>query len=371
MLLYVILAILAAAYTWLFLACAVRWRRMIAKTGGEEAKSSISIVVPFRNESKSLHALLDWLHRQEYRNPYEVVLVNDHSEDDSHEICNLFLEQYKPAGWHLLLSSGEGKKAALRTGIQAARYDWILTTDADCTGTNHWVAGMAAAVNTGILMVSGPVRFRAGDARMLQFQQVESAGLIAIGASSLDAGLPTMCNGANLLFRKSAWEGVGGYASHAHLASGDDELLMHALNRQSPGSVVFQKSDAACVDTAAQRDLKQLMQQRRRWLSKGKAHPGYVKALRMGIGLFYLLLVITLLMAPFLDGAETLAVGVCVLLAKTSAEYIFYRQVLPFFSLQAGWLSLLRWQPFQILYPLLLAFWPGSKRFSWKNRHYF
>lgn len=368
---YAVLGILATGYVGLFLFCARRWKRIPARFHGSDTDTGISIVVPFRNEAERLPFLLGWLHSQAYDGPFEVLLVDDHSEDGSAEICRSYIDRKAPVDWRLLPADGKGKKAALSTGIRAARFPWILSTDADCTGTPHWVQRMAAASGDDIHMVSGPVRFRSEPAWQRDFQQVESAGLIAIGACSLNAGLPTLCNGANLMFRKSAWEAVNGYAGHAQLASGDDELLMHALDRQFPGSIVFQKVQDACVETAPQTDWQQFLEQRKRWLSKGHAHPARVKTLRLGIGLFYAVLVLSFFIVPWMDGWKALGWPCTAVLLKTSAEYFFYRSILPFFRLQASWFQLLSWQPLQLLYPLLVALRPGSKRFSWKNRHYF
>jgi cellulose synthase/poly-beta-1,6-N-acetylglucosamine synthase-like glycosyltransferase len=365
------LGILATCYVGLFLFCARRWKYIPERTKGEALLEGVSVVIPFRNETDHLPALLQWLKSQEFNGPWEVILANDHSEDDSAQLCRDFISTERLEHWRVLEAEGEGKKAALSTGIRAAGYPWILCSDADCNGTSGWIQNMVAAGNTGINMVSGPVRFRNEAAWMQEFQQIESAGLIAIGACSLDAGLATMCNGANLMFRKSAWETVNGYNNHAQLASGDDELLMHAIERNSPGSVVFQKSPAACVDTSPQANSRQFLEQRKRWLSKGHAHPLRVKTMRMGIGLFYLMLVLAFLLSPFWGGWPAFVFTCAVLLMKTSAEYVFYRSILPFFGFRTPWMQLLSWQPLQVLYPVWIALRPRSKRFSWKNRHYF
>jgi cellulose synthase/poly-beta-1,6-N-acetylglucosamine synthase-like glycosyltransferase len=365
------LGILATGYAGLFLFCARRWKHIPERTNGKALDEGISIVIPFRNEKKRLPNLLDWLKMQEFDGPVEVILADDHSEDGSAQLCLDFISAAHLANWRVLEAEGAGKKAALGTGIRSARYPWILCSDADCSGTPVWIHSMAAAGGDGINIVCGPVRFREESAWMQEFQQIESAGLIAIGACSLDVRMPTMCNGANLMFRKSAWEAVNGYTGHAQLASGDDELLMHALAARFPGSLVFQKSVDACVETAPQASRKAFLEQRKRWLSKGNAHPLHVKLMRYAIGAFYLLLLCTFLLAPWLGGWPVFGFACAIWLLKTSAEWFFYRSILPFFRLKAGWLQLLGWQPWQVLYPVYLALSPGSKRFSWKNRHYF
>jgi len=368
---FALLGILATCYTGLFLFCARRWKRIPERTNGTALHEGISIVIPFRNEKDHLPNLLDWLKRQEFDGPWEVILADDHSEDSSAQLCLDFISAQQLANWRVTEAEGEGKKAALSTGIRAARYPWILCSDADCSGTNDWVQRMAAAAGAEVNMVCGPLRFRNEAAWMQEFQQIESAGLIAIGACTLDAGLASMCNGANLMFRKTAWEAVNGYFNHAQLASGDDELLMHAIERHFPGSVVFQQSAAACVDTSPQANRKQFLQQRKRWLSKANAHPTHLKLLRLGIGLFYLMLLLCFFIAPLWAGWPAFGFAIAVLLLKTSAEYVFYRSILPFFGFKTRWIQLLSWQPLQVLYPVWIAIQPGAKRFSWKNRHYF
>ena len=77
-----------------------------------------------------------------------------------------------------------------------------------------------------------------------------------------------MCNGANLAYRRAAFAAVGGFAGHAHLASGDDEFLLHHLHAAFPGTVHFLADAAAIVRTAAPPTLRALLRQRVRWASK-------------------------------------------------------------------------------------------------------
>ena len=68
---------------------------------------------------------------------------------------------------------------------------------------------------------------------------LEFAGLVGVGAACLARQQPTMCNGANLAYRRAAFEAVGGYADNAHLASGDDEFLLHKIHAAFPGTAAF------------------------------------------------------------------------------------------------------------------------------------
>jgi hypothetical protein len=61
---------------------------------------------------------------------------------------------------------------------------------------------------------------------------------------------------------------VQGFAGNEHVASGDDEFLLHKLHAAFPGSIRFLKAPAAIVRTAGPPTLRALLGQRVRWASK-------------------------------------------------------------------------------------------------------
>jgi hypothetical protein len=97
---------------------------------------------------------------------------------------------------------------------------------------------------------------------------LEFAGLVGVGAASIGRAAPTMCNGANLAYRRDAFAAVQGFAGNEHVASGDDEFLLHKLHAAFPGSIRFLKTPPAIVRTAGPPTLRALLAQRVRWASK-------------------------------------------------------------------------------------------------------
>ncbi len=77
--------------------------------------------------------------------------------------------------------------------------------------------------------VSGIVKFSDKDGFWNKLQQLEFSGLVIVGGGLIFAGYPTICNAANLAFRKSVFLEVGGFDDNLHLTSGDDELLMQKI----------------------------------------------------------------------------------------------------------------------------------------------
>jgi biofilm PGA synthesis N-glycosyltransferase PgaC len=99
---------------------------------------------------------------------------------------------------------------------------------------------------------------------------VENAALMAITAGYAGLQKPFMCNGANLAFKKNAYEAVNGYRSHAHIASGEDVFLLEAIKKIHPTGVHYLLSRELIVKTKPQPGLRSLFNQRLRWASKTK-----------------------------------------------------------------------------------------------------
>jgi len=227
----------------------------------------VSVIIPFRNEAPRLKRLVKGLAKQEYAR-FELIFVDDHSEDDGVEVL---LEALKPTSVNFRLyqlKEAEGKKAALTKGISEARSSIILTTDADCYMDKDWISIMTGPFNEEkVQMVAGPVSF-IKNSFLARWQSIEFQALIAIGAAGIAKAKPTMANGANLSFRKSAFDEVHGYEDLPDTPSGDDEFLLAKIAKRWPDSIRFQKSPMALVVTEAPKDWSAIISQKARWASK-------------------------------------------------------------------------------------------------------
>ena len=111
------------------------------------------IIVPARNEGQNLRRFLPSLEEQDYPGQIEIIIVEDHSTDDTLEIiepkqrdiksvrnaiCTMMLIPAPPlpVGWL-------GKPNASHAGACAACGEWLLFTDAD---VEHEVLSAASAV---------------------------------------------------------------------------------------------------------------------------------------------------------------------------------------------------------------------------------
>ena len=106
----------------------------------------VSILIPARNEERSIRECLESLTHQDYPN-FEIIVVNDRSTDRTGEIVEEFQKNHGNIALianEELLEGWTGKNFALHKGVQAAKGVWYLFTDAD---TCHHPKCLSQAVN--------------------------------------------------------------------------------------------------------------------------------------------------------------------------------------------------------------------------------
>jgi cellulose synthase/poly-beta-1,6-N-acetylglucosamine synthase-like glycosyltransferase len=202
---------------------------------------------------------------------FEVIYVNDSSEDNSLELLK---SNVRKANIRIIsvppdFSVNAHKKRAVRYGIENAKGNIIVTTDADCVHDEEWLIALMQVFDSVTGFVSGPVEFQSDKGLFSNFQKLEFAGLVLCGAGLIGTGHPTICNAANIAYRKKVFDEVDGFKDQMNLSSGDDELLMQKISRDTDFKVKFCIDKKAIVKTSVNSTIGEFYQQRRRWASKG------------------------------------------------------------------------------------------------------
>ena len=209
---------------------AIAWYKA-PKSPQKSSFPAVSIVICARNEAVNLQKNLESILTQDYPN-YEVLLVNDDSEDETVEVLATFQQQYA----HLKVITIKkkeivGKKGALTAGIAAAAHDWILLTDADCRASSkHWISEMqhcAEQANSAIVLGYGPCE--KGQTWLNRWVQFETIYVAIQYFSFALWKQPFMGVGRNLMYKKALFYKNRGFEDHKHLASGDDDLFVNAI----------------------------------------------------------------------------------------------------------------------------------------------
>ncbi len=333
----------------------------------------VSVLVAVRNESENIKVLLNDLILQSYpSSQFEIIITDDHSEDDTVRLAEDFIRDKQSNAVVSLLKSendGKGKKAALNKAVLAAEGEVILITDADCRVGRNWVQSMVQQFsNPDVDMVTGWVKIEPDKRFFSKLQAFEFLSLAATGATSVIADSPLMCNGANLAYRKRVFTEQGGFSYGSESPSGDDTFLMLAVAKSGRGKVVFCNNPEAAVSTKPLNDWRAFIFQRIRWGGKVKHYrEKYIG--RYGLLIFMANLMLLLLPLMALAGKVDVAYAIMLWSFKVFADMLLLMKAANFSKQQyLLWLFL----PASIFYPLyavagsLLSMIPVQ--YEWKNR---
>lgn len=258
-------------------------------------KEFVSVVIAVRNEEASIFPLLTSLRFQDFpHDRFEVIFVDDHSTDHTLQLLSGWITDNPHIQCSTIFSTGHGKKQALTDGIQKAKGEIILTTDADCVLPTDWISHMVMSFYHDTTMVIGLVKIQQDKHIFSKLQAIEFNSVIGSGIALHSLGFPVMCNGASLAFRKESFELVKGYEDNLHIPSGDDEFLMRKLIKRFPGSIQSIHWPSVVVVTRSQPSLKRFIHQRLRWAGKWKANDSFKAKL---LALFILIFQISSIMA--------------------------------------------------------------------------
>ena len=273
----------------------------------EKAKESdtkpVSVIICAKNEYQNLLHNLQAVLEQDYPD-FEVIVVNDASDDDSIELLNSLARKYK----HLRIFDLErnlnffsGKKFPLSMGIKSAQHEIILLTDADCQPSSpQWIRNMQANYDSRTEIVLGYGAFKKTVGFLNQLIRYD-AFLVAMQYFSFAlSGSPYMGVGRNLSYKRDLFYRAKGFTSHYKLKSGDDDLFINrAANRDNTRIEI--SPDAQTVSTAKASLVQWILQKRRHYTTARYYRPGFKFFLSLGYisKLFLYLSFITLLILNY------------------------------------------------------------------------
>lgn len=356
-----------------------------------EGQTKISVIIPARNEEQNIAACLDSVCAQSYpKDRYEILVVDDHSTDNTASIINKYSTQNVKLISLKEFVPGKGlnsyKKKAIEIAVQQATGELIVTTDADCIVPKNWLQTIASFYEEHQPeFIAAPVAIlpsASGEESGVRwfikiFQALDFMTLQGITGASVYKKIHSMCNGANLAYTRKAFEEAGGFSGIDSIASGDDMLLMHKIYKRYPGKVMFLKSKEAVVQTEPVKTIGEFFNQRIRWASKAGKYDD--KRIFWVLLLVYIVNVILLLLpvvaltvnVQYSMFNTQYSIGVLwmvLLFLKTSIELFFLYPVAKFFDKRKLlWLFPLM-QPFHILYTVVAGFLGAFGTYTWKER---
>ncbi len=244
----------------------------------------VSVVIAARNESDNLHHFLPLILNQKYPN-FEVVVVNHQSIDESYNVLNalkmLYPEKLKVVEVERSKHLGTGKKFPLSLGIKAAKHEFLVLTDADCSpSSDNWLRLMVSKFSNEKQLVLGyaPYKFKKGFLnKIIRLDTV----MIAMNYFSFAlAKLPYMGVGRNIAYTKTLFNSVHGFKSHYAIISGDDDLFVQDVAKKRNYSIQIEEK-AFCYSKAKKTWADWMTQKNRHYTTTPKYQ--VIKKLLLGI----------------------------------------------------------------------------------------
>jgi len=345
----------------------VLWGLFQVREGHHQRLHTVSVVVAAKNEERSIEACLRALLIQDYpAECHEIVVVDDASVDATAAIVRRFVRENPRV--RLISAGADGgslraKKRALQIGIESSGGEIILITDADCRPVPTWISAMVRHFEPSVGLVAGNIR-QDGRAVWQKLRSLERLSIAAVAAGTIGWDHGLTATGGNLGYRRRVFQEVDGFKTLSQPLSGDDDLFVQLVSRETSWKLQYAFEPEASVITEPPSTLSQFVAQERRRTSKGIYYPPWVQILLADIFLMNLALVVTVpfsLAHPAAYPLPLLALGgkaVCELLILIKASRLFKREkLLRFFPLA---------MVLHIPYFLAFAIWGTLGGYRWK-----
>ena len=243
--------------------------KVTPKTDSNVQLPAVSVIVCAHNEYDNLQDYLSILLEQDYP-CYEVIVVDDSSEDGSDLLLERWSRQYGNL-YHTFVPRGarvlSNKKLALTIGIKAAHYDYLLLTDADCRPeSKHWIREMMQGFSneqTELVIGFSPYFEKPGLLSHFIGYDTLFNGLQYMGIAR--AGKPYMGVGRNLAYKRDTFFSTGGFKGLLSNRAGDDDLFVNRIATASNTTVVNNRD--SLIWSVPKTTWREWFHQKRRHLS--------------------------------------------------------------------------------------------------------
>ncbi|WGD33716.1 glycosyltransferase [Olleya sp. YS] len=232
----------------------------------------ISVIICAKNEAENIAKFLPSILEQDYPT-FEVVLINDSSQDDTLEVFEAFALKHsniKIVDVKNIEAFWGNKKYALSLGIKAAKHNNLLFTDADCQPlSNQWIKQMSSYFSEDNSIVLGYGAYNKIKNSLLNMLIRFETLLTATQYFSLaKVGLPYMGVGRNLAYHRDQFFKSNGFIKHMKIRSGDDDLFINEVASAKNTTICYSKD--SFTTSIPKTTFKDWFKQKRRHVSTAK-----------------------------------------------------------------------------------------------------
>ena len=206
--LFVLVFLVRMVFLFLF-SCKILFAKNKTST---DSKIPVSILITLRNEEKNITENLPEL-LQVQSDMFEVVVVDDFSQDNSLSVLGILQEKYKKLKVSFLSNETRySSKLAQNIGLKAARFDWILTVPVSSRQFSvEWIETIAQSLSADLQVLVNYSNAEPGRGFFNHlyrverfFQQLKSFGYLL-------NGIPVIYSEDNVAFQRNLYFNAGGF----------------------------------------------------------------------------------------------------------------------------------------------------------------
>lgn len=232
----------------------------------DSIQQSVTLIVPFRNESERIGLLLYSLLNLK-PNYCRILFVDDHSEDNTASVIQDFKSNHGLDFIEILTLPEDlsGKKNAQIFAAQNADSDWLYFLDADTEISAQMIDFLQQLdPNSPIRFVQGfPLFYQTKPNFLSHFLYIEFLTLVGFGFLSRFYGIPLLANAAVMALKKSDFLQAD---LKSYLISGDDVFTMQSIRKVYGLQALY--FAPFFVKTLSPGSISESLHQKKRWVSK-------------------------------------------------------------------------------------------------------
>lgn len=307
---------------------------------------NLSIVIAAKNEENNITRIINSLLNQHFpKENYEIIIVDDNSEDSTFEVANSFSIEYKNV--KVLKAENKkynGKRGALQIGIDNSLHDFILITDADCVANNGFIKSYSDMFQRDYDFLFGISPIIQNNLLANKIACFDNLWVHILTFSFTNIGLPYSAAARSFGFKKISFDKISGFKNTTDTISGDDDLLLReaVINKLNVGTVIHENS---FVFTESKKTFPEFLNQKSRHTSTSNY---YTLKIKLILGTWHILNLIMLFSLFFVALEQNL---ILLFIVKMLGDFFIVRFLMSKFAYNFNLFEIL---PLQIIYEIIL-----------------
>jgi glycosyltransferase involved in cell wall biosynthesis len=307
---------------------------------------TFSIVIAAKNEENNITKIINSLLNQHFpKENYEIILVDDNSEDSTFEVAKSFSIEHNNV--KVLKAENKkyhGKRGALQIGIDNSLHDFILITDADCAANNGFIKSYSDMFQRDYDFLFGISPIIQNNLFVNKIACFDNLWVHILTFSFANIGLPYSAAARSFGFKKRSFNKISGFKNTTDTISGDDDLLLReaVTNKLNVGTVIHENS---FVFTESKKTLSEFINQKSRHTSTSNY---YTIKIKLILGTWHILNLVMLFSLFFVAIEKNLLL---LFIIKILGDLFIVRFLMSKFAYNFKLLEIL---PLQIIYEVML-----------------